>query len=153
MNAKEFEAIYKEMAHFDRHLGMDLAVDGPGAIRYRLRVGEQHLSSVNACHGGVLAAMLDATLGMTALTWAVTHRKLCATVEFKTHFFAPVGHGDELEGRGTLDFTGSKLVVVSGEIRDCRAGHCVAKAIGTFTLYPLSKKAHLAELLAGHMPE
>ncbi len=153
MDPKEFERLYKAMANFDRYLGMELEVLGPGEVVYRLTVGEQHLSSTNACHGGAIAAMLDATLGMTALSWGVTHGKLCATVEFKTHFFAPVGLGDALEGRGTLDFTGTKLVVVSGAITDRHKGHAVAKGMGTFTLYPLSKRQHLARLLQGHVPE
>lgn len=149
MDLAYFETIYRETSHFDRHLGMSLTVQAPGRIRYRLTVGREHLSAPGACHGGVIAGMMDAVLGVTALSWAVTRDRLCATVEFKIHYFAPVTEGDVLEGSGEIDFTGSKLVVVSGTINDLSSGQPVAKGIGTFTLYPLTKKAQLAALLAG----
>lgn len=149
MDLAYFESIYHQISHFDRHLGMSLAVLAPGRIRYHLTVGREHLSASCACHGGVIAGMMDAVLGVTALSWAVTHHKLCATVEFKIHYFAPVAEGDRLEGSGEIDFTGTKLVVVSGTINDLSSGQAVAKGIGTFTLYPLTKKAQLAALLAG----
>ncbi len=145
MNHQEFEKLYAELCHFDRHLGMTLTIFEPGRVSYRLTVEQRHLSSPGACHGGVLAAMMDAVLGLTVLSWAVPREQLCATVELKTNFLTPAYPGDTLEGSAEMDFTGAKLVVASGEIKNAAGGELVAKGMGTFSLYPLAKKAHLAD--------
>lgn len=138
-----FEQVYRETSHFDRFLGMQLSVHGPGAIEYRLCLEEQHLSPTGACHGGVIAAMMDAVLGVTALSWAIPRDRLCATVEFKLNYFASAQGGDCLSGRAQLEFTGSRLVVVSGKITDLNTGQAVARGMGTFNLYPIGKRTHL----------
>jgi uncharacterized protein (TIGR00369 family) len=150
MNAWEyadFAALYKTICRFDQFLGMALEVREPGKIVYRLTVVENHLSMPPACHGGVIAAMMDATLGVTALSWAVAHGNLCATVEFKTHFFSPVKQGDSLQGTGEIDFAGASLVVTTAQIMDMTTHRLVAKGMGTFSLYPITKKRELLELL------
>lgn len=147
MKSSEFEALYKEVCHYDQHMGMDLTVYSPGKIIYHLRIDERHLSFPMACHGGVIAGMMDATLGVTALSWAVMEGKLCATVEFKTHFFSPVKPGDCLEGTGEIDFTGSSLIVTTARIVHTNTDQLVAKGMGTFTLYPATKKKELLKML------
>ncbi len=147
IDSTEFESFYGKICNYDRHLGLRLSVHGPGKITYLLDVDERHLSMPPACHGGVIAGMMDATLGVTALSWAVQQGKLCATVEFKTHFFAPVKAGDRLEGSGAIDFVGSRLVVTTAHITATVAQQLVAKGIGTFTLYPATKRKDLLEML------
>ena len=148
MKYPDFEKIYKEMCHFDRHLGLSLTIHTPGKITYTMTVEDKHLSTLDACHGGAIAAMMDATLGLTALSWAIHQGKLCATVEFKTNFFAPAKPGDHLEGWGEIDFTGSKLVVTNARILNKNTGQLIAKGMGTFALYPISKKGHIEALLS-----
>jgi uncharacterized protein (TIGR00369 family) len=143
----DFEKIYKGMCHFDQHLGLNLTIHEPGRITYTMTVQRQHLSSLDACHGGAIAAMMDATLGLTALSWAIHQGKLCSTVEFKTNFLAPAKPGDQLEGTGEIDFIGAKLVVTNAKILDKNTGQLVAKGMGTFALYPISKKGHIEALL------
>ncbi|MBW1893732.1 MAG: PaaI family thioesterase [Deltaproteobacteria bacterium] len=138
--AKDFEVFYKEMVQFDDHLGMDLTVHAPGNITYTLKIEKHHLTSPDACHGGVIAAFMDAVIGVTVLSWAVSKENLCATVEFKINYLTRVKPGDVLEGTGDIDFTGSKLVVASGKIVEKKTGRLVAKGIGTFSQYPLAKK-------------
>ena len=148
MKPPDFEQLFKTHCHFDRHLDMELSVHSPGKITYRLTVQKKHLSSIDTCHGGAIAAMMDATLGLTALSWSFPRGKLCATVEFKINYLTPAKAGDVLEGSGEIDFTGSKLVVTNAQIFDKNTGQLVAKGMGTFALYPLAKKEHLAALLA-----
>lgn len=147
MNPEDFQAFYKRMCNYDRHMGFDLKVHEPGKITYNLTIAKPHLSSLDVCHGGVIAGMMDSILGVTALSWAVPKGKLCATVEFKTHFFAPVKLGDQLQGTGEIDFAGSRLIVTTAYITDITTGQLAAKGIGTFNLYPLSKKKELLDLL------
>ena len=148
MKPEHFQALYREISHFDRHLGLDLEIIEPGRICYELTVAEQHLSASGACHGGVLSGMMDAVLGVTALSWAVTRGMLCATVEFKINYLSSVEKGTRLRGSGQLDFTGSRLVVTSATIVDASDGRSVVKGMGTFNLYPLSKRTHLSSLLS-----
>jgi uncharacterized protein (TIGR00369 family) len=148
VKSPDFEKIYKKMCHFDEHLGLHLTIHEPGKITYTLTIEKQHLSSLDACHGGVIAAMMDATLGLTALSWAVQQGKLCSTVEFKTNFLSPAKPGDHLEGSGGIDFIGSKLMVTNARILDKNTGQLVAKGMGTFALYPISKKGHIEALLS-----
>ena len=145
MNPNDFEHFYSELSRFDQYLGMQLKIHQPGRIDYSLTVDEHHLSAPGACHGGVIAAMMDALLGLTALSWAVTREQLCVTVEFKINYLAPAHQGDRLQGSGTIDFTGSKLVVTSGRIDNLTTERQAAKGLGTFALYPLARRAHLAE--------
>lgn len=142
-----FERFYRETSHFDRFLGMTLSVLSPGEIEYRLTIGDQHLSPTGASHGGVMAAMMDAVLGVTALSWAIPRDQLCATVEFKLNYFAPAHRDDCLVGRGQLDFTGSRLVVSSGKIINLETGQAVASGMGTFNLYPIAKRTDLLSRL------
>jgi len=147
MKYPDFAAFYSKVCQYDRHMGLKLTVHAPGKITYSLQVDERHISFHPACHGGVIAGMMDATLGVTALSWAIARQQLCATVEFNTHFFAPVKAGDRLEGTGEIDFSGSSLVVTTAHITDTTTGQLVAKGIGTFSLYPLAKRKDLVEML------
>jgi len=137
---KDFEKYYSELVQFDKHLGMEFTIRSPGDITYTLEIKKQHLTSPDAAHGGVIAAMMDATLGITALSWAVSKGKLCATVEFKINYLSPARPGDILEGTGDIDFTGSKLIVTSAKIIEKKSKRLIAKGIGTFSQYPISRK-------------
>ena len=142
----DFAKFYTEICRFDVFFGLQLSVNEPGDVRYRLTVGEQHLSMPNACHGGVLAAMMDAVLGLTTLSKVFPQQQLCQTVEFKINYFATPRRSDELIGNGRIEFMGSRLVTTSGELRLAASERLMAKGMGTFSLYPLSKKAHLLGL-------
>ena len=135
-----FKKVYSDVVQFDDHLGMVLTVHAPGDITYTLGIEEHHLATPDTCHGGVISGMMDAVLGITALSFAVSKDNLCATVEFKINYLSPVVLGERLEGSGTIDFYGSKLIVTSGSIIEQNSGRLVAKGLGTFSQYPLSKK-------------
>ena len=137
---ENFEKVYKDVARFDDHLGMVLSVHSPGNITYTLDIEDKHLASSDTCHGGVISGMMDAVLGITALSFAVSKNNLCATVEFKINYLSPVKLSERLEGSGTIDFYGSKLIVTSGAIIEQNSGRLVAKGLGTFSQYPLAKK-------------
>jgi uncharacterized protein (TIGR00369 family) len=137
---ENFEKIYSDVVKFDDHLGMVLSVHSPGDITYTLDIEDKHLASPDTCHGGVISGMMDAVLGITALSFAVSKNNLCATVEFKINYLSPVRLGERLEGSGTIDFYGSKLIVTSGAIIEQNRGRLVAKGLGTFSQYPLAKK-------------
>ena len=134
-------AIYNKINHYGRTNGMELEVQAPGEVTYTMTVREEHLSSPNTCHGGVLAGLMDAALGAAALTLALPDGELVSTVEFKMNYLQPVYLHDVLVARGWVEHAGKTLVVTNATI-SCsnRSDAVVARALGTFNRYPASKR-------------
>lgn len=134
-------AIYNQMNHYGRTNGMDLVVTKPGNVRYTMTVRDEHLSSPGTCHGGVLAGLMDATLGAAALSLAFTAGELVSTVEFKINYLHPVRLHDALVAHGVVEHSGKTLIVSSAAITcPSRNNLVVARGMGTFNRYPATKR-------------
>ena len=144
---KKYLDAYNRVNQFCRHNGMELEVLVPGHVKYHLTVKEEHLSSPSTAHWGILAAAMDATLGTSALTFAFTSGQVCSTVEFKINYLRPAKLADDLEAEAVLDYTGKRIVVTSGVIRRKADQDLVAKGMGTFNLYPLTKNPDFASVI------
>ncbi len=140
VSSEMFEDYYTKLVKFDKFLGMKLKVHSPGRITYTLEIKEHHLTSSDQVHGGVISAMMDAVLGVTTLSYSVSKGDLCSTVEFKTNYISTTRPGDILEGSGEIDSFGKKIITASGWIKEQKSGRLIAKGMGTFMLYPISKK-------------
>ena len=141
-----FETYYKDLVQFDEYLGMDLKVNAPGDVTYTLVLENQHLTAPDSAHGGVAAAMMDATLGLAALSDAVTRNNLCATVEFKINYLKPGRPGHTLIGSGKVKSRGKRLIVTEADIVEKETGDLVATGLGTFTQYPADRRDNLRNL-------
>ena len=136
-------AAYNQINNYGRTNGMALTVPLPGHAEYRMRVVEEHLSSPNTCHGGVVAGLMDAALGAAALTQAFTSLEFVSTVEFKINYLHSVHLHDELVAKGMVEHVGNKLIVSSCVIYRVAEGAedvAVARGMGTFNRYPASKR-------------
>ncbi|UOQ78671.1 PaaI family thioesterase [Hymenobacter sp. 5516J-16] len=134
-------AIYNQINHYGRANGMELMVQEPGNVRYTMTIRDEHLSSPGTCHGGVLAGLMDATLGAAALSLAFTTAELVSTVEFKINYLHPVHLHDQLLAHGLVEHHGKTLVVSSAFIScPARNNLVVARGMGTFNRYPASKR-------------
>ena len=136
-------AAYNHMNHYGRANGMALSVPTPGHAEYRMRVRDEHLSSPNTCHGGVLAGLMDAALGAAALSLAFTTLEFVSTVEFKMNYLHAVQLHDVLLAKGIVDHAGNTLVVSSCVIYRVVEGQedvAVARGLGTFNRYPANKR-------------
>jgi uncharacterized protein (TIGR00369 family) len=136
----EFEKYYRNMVQFDKYLGMELTIQAPGKISYELEIKPHHLTAPESAHGGVTAAMMDATMGLAALSYAVTKGNLCATVEFKINYLQQVRPGTILVSSGWVKHTGERIIVSRGYIADKKNGRLIATGLGTFTQYPMEKR-------------
>lgn len=126
--------------NFGRELGMDFKIIQPGVVHYFLTIQQKHLATHIAAHGGVISALMDSVLGVTALSESLTDHNAVSTVEFKINYLSPALLGDELFGIGKIEQKGKRLIIVSGDIM-CpnRNNITIAKGIGTFNAYPALK--------------
>jgi len=126
---------FSKICQFDKTLGLELVSTSPA--RYKMTIDERHTSRKGVSHGGAVVGMMDAVLGISALSFAMDKKMLCSTVESKINFLQPALIGDCLEGIAEIDFAGKSLIVVSAYI--CVGEKKIAKAQGTFNLYPMDK--------------
>lgn len=134
---------YAESNHFGRLIGLELTIFGPGHIEYHLEIKQELMATPRAAHGGVIAALMDSVLGVTALSAVFLDGKVVSTVEYKTNFFAPALLGDKLKATARIEQQGKRLIVVSGDIICVnRDNICLAKGLGTFNAYPAEKAGY-----------
>ena len=127
---------YKKINNFDRENNFQLKVIHPGLVHYYFTVKEKHLSSPNTCHGGVLSALMDATLGLPVLSKTILEDQVCSTVEFKINYLAPAKLNMEILGIGQVTFYGKSLVVSEATLYEAATNKALAKGMGTFNRYP-----------------
>ena len=133
--------LYDTFNFFDKSLDLELSEKGPGDIEYQLTIQRKHLSSPGVGHGGVIAAMMDAVIGTTALSQVFHEKKLVSTIEFKINYFKPIFEDDILIGTGQIEFQGKSIIACSGKIIKLDTGELVSKSLGSFNIYPMEKRA------------
>lgn len=130
---------YNSANQFGRMMEMELEVIRPGEVKYTMPIRNHHLSNPLAAHGGAVSALMDAILGVAALSLAVENGNLVSTVEFKINYYRPVLPEFVLLGHGIVDFAGNKLISASGSISEKNSGEILCKGCGTFNQYPAEK--------------
>ncbi len=123
---------------FGKLLGMDFVIQEKGIVHYFMTVEEKHLATKRVAHGGVLAGLLDAVVGVGALSVFCEELKIVSTVEMKTSFLAPAILGDQLKGISAVVKKGSRLLFMEASIYN-QHHELIAKASSTMNAYPLHK--------------
>jgi len=129
---------YIDGNEFGRTFGMDFSVLSPGVVEYEMHISEKHLATPAAAHGGVIAAFVDAVLGVGALSKSCEFNNIVSTVEFKISYFNPALKGDTLIGRSKLLKAGKSIIFMEATIVN-QNDIVIAKASGTFNQYPVHK--------------
>jgi len=114
-------------------VGMEVTRADESGSEFRIEVLPEHLQAYGTAHGGILAGLVDAAMGLAILGRA-PEGEGCATVEMKINFVAPALPGP-LVGRGSVLHEGRRMVVAQGEARDGE-GRLVAVGTGTFQRIP-----------------
>ena len=130
---------FEEVNTFGKTNGHQYEVIKAGEVITKMKILDIHQNSPGIAHGGSLAGMMDAVLGVAALSSTVLDGNLVSTVEFKINYFKPIYLNDELVGKGKVIRKGKSLVVSIGEIY--RGEEMVAHGQGTFNVYPIAKRA------------
>jgi len=129
--------------HFGKTLGMDFKIIEPGLVHYYITIKQEHLATPLAAHGGVISALMDGLLGVTALSVSSKDHHIVSTIEFKINFLSAAFEGDTLQGIGKVENQGKRLIVTSGDIIcPARNNTVIAKAMGTFNTYPAEKAGY-----------
>lgn len=119
-------------------LDMDFEIVSPGEIVYKMPVTDKHLATPIAAHGGSIAALMDATMGVCALSQVIEENKVVSTIEMKVSFLAPGQLNDILKGTARIVKNGRRILFVEGTIEN-QDGKKIAIATGTFNAYPMEK--------------
>lgn len=118
---------------FDELMGMEFMVAADGAAEVRLEVTPGHRNGRGVAHGGVVASLLDSSLG-AAVVSTLAPQEWCGTLELSIQFRNPARHGP-LVGRGRVERRGRRIAFAAGEVIDAR-GKVVAAAHGVWTIWP-----------------
>jgi uncharacterized protein (TIGR00369 family) len=102
INMDFFLENFRKLNKFGEYNGHDYEVVKPGETTTTMTIKDMHLNSPGVAHGGSLAGMMDAVLGVAALTAAIVDGNLVSTVEFKINYFKPILLGDKLVGKGKV---------------------------------------------------
>lgn len=132
---------YIKLNHFGKLLGMDFTILEKGKVEYSMTISEKHLATPIAAHGGSVAGLLDAAIGVGALTLVCEENRVVSTVEMKLTFFAPALLNDVLIATSVALKTGKRLIFMEAEVRNQR-NELVAKASGTLNAYPKEKAGY-----------
>jgi uncharacterized protein (TIGR00369 family) len=131
-------SLYKKSNKFGQLLEMELTILEQGLVQYRLEIKEKHLATPLAAHGGVVAGLIDGTLGVAALSEVAERQKVVSTVQLQINFLKPVALGDILIAEGHVLSAGNRLIYAETKVTN-QNDVLVAKASGTFNAYPVEK--------------
>jgi uncharacterized protein (TIGR00369 family) len=119
-----------------RLIGMRVERADEEGSEFSITIADEHLQAYGTAHGGILAGLVDAAMGLAILGRA-PDGEACATVEMKLNFLAPAMPG-RLTGHGRVVSEGRRTVVAWGEARDAD-GRMVACGLGTFQRIPAER--------------
>lgn len=120
--------------HFGTLLGMEMYERGDGYSRGRLTVRPELLNPHGTLHGGVMYSLADNGMG-SAVYSKMAPDESCATIEIKMVYIAAVREGT-LECETRVINKGRRVAVLESEVTN--NGRLVAKALGTFAIFPIT---------------
>ena len=126
---------YIESNHFGAFVGMDFKILNPGETLYEIEIKNQHLATPNMAHGGLISALLDASMGVGALSLVAVNNQVVSTVEMKVNFLRAVRLGDKLSATSIVVRKGKNTIVMQSEARN-QDDKLVAVSSGTFFILP-----------------
>lgn len=140
MNLNQHPLIQAYIEHnaFGRFVHMNFAIQDAGKVTYWMEITADLLATPKAAHGGVIASLLDATLGVAALSAVCERGQVVSTIELTSRFHAPAFLGDKLTSTGQLISKGNRILVAEGKIFN-QDNELIATGTGTFNAYPKEK--------------
>ena len=119
--------------YFGRLLGMNFTILEDGVVHYLLTISEAHC--------GCMASLLDATMGVGALSLVAVKNQVVATVEMKINFLKSASLNDELCAISKVVKNGNKIIIMFAELRN-QKDEILAVSSGTFMPYDAKKAGY-----------
>jgi uncharacterized protein (TIGR00369 family) len=119
-------------------LGMDFEVESKGHVLYTMTINSDHLATPFAAHGGSVAALIDAALGVACLTEVCEDLKVVSTVNLTVSYLNPALKDDILLADARVIKSGKRLLFVEAKVTNQKGG-LIAMASATMNAYPVSK--------------
>ncbi|MEY3236203.1 MAG: hypothetical protein RI883_304 [Bacteroidota bacterium] len=132
---------YVQQNNFGRLLGMNFSLLSPGIVEYKLQINNSHLATPLAAHGGVLSSLLDATVGVGALSTVCEEEKVVSTIELSVTYLAPAFLNDQLVAYSDVVKKGHRLIFMEAKIEN-QNGVLLAKATSILNSYPKEKAGY-----------
>jgi uncharacterized protein (TIGR00369 family) len=129
---------YIESNEFGKLLGIDFNIQEPGICEYRFNVNNTHTAIPKVAHGGFVAALMDATMGVGALSLVCEEMKVVSTLEIKVSFYQPVLSNSEVVCVSSCLKKGKSILFMEAELKNI-SGQLLAKGSGTFNAYQVEK--------------
>lgn len=129
---------YVEWNEYGRLLGMDFSILEAGKIQYRMPIQSVHLATPFAAHGGSVASLMDAALGVAALSAVVESMRIVSTVTMNMQFVRPALNNDVLQANAEVIKQGKSLIFVEATILN-QFGKTVATGTAVMNAYPVEK--------------
>lgn len=145
MNNSEKNLIekYIENNFFGKLIGMDFKIISDGVVDYFITIKKDHLATPNAAHGGVIATLIDAALGVAGLSSVYKENKVVSTIEYKLNYLAPALLNDQLVAKAKVEQKGNRLLIISCDVFCInRENKLIAKSLGTFNAYNAEKAGY-----------
>ena len=138
LNKHPLVQLYIDHNNFGRVLEMDFSIKSPGVVSYSMPISSLHLATPFAAHGGAISALMDATMGVCALSRVIEENMVVSTLELKISFIKPAFEKDVLCACADVIKKGKRLIFVEGKIYN-QNNELVAMGTGTFNAYPAEK--------------
>lgn len=138
LNAHPIIISYIQFNEFGKLLGMNFTIQTPGEVVYTMKIQRDFSATPKAAHGGVIASLLDATLGVAALSKVCERQKVVSTIELTVRYHAPVLIKDSLTAFGSILSAGNRIIISEAKVFN-QHNQLVASGTGTFNAYPKEK--------------
>jgi uncharacterized protein (TIGR00369 family) len=103
----------------------------PGRTIWTMRADERFANPAGLIQGGFIAAMLDSSMGASAVTALQGRKAWVANAEMKVSFLRPVPVGDQLRCEAVCVEAGRTVLFLEGRVHD-HEGRLVATATSTY---------------------
>jgi len=111
-------------------LGIEIVDAEPDSARVELQADDRHLNGHGTVHGGALATLIDAAMGM-AVRREDTDDGAPVTIEMKVTYLEPAQPG-RLIAEASVRRRGKRIIIAEVDVTDAES-NAVAHGIGTFT--------------------
>lgn len=125
-------------------LRVDFFDDGR-VVQAELTPADHHQGWPGVLHGGIVAAVLDETIGRVAFL----HDRWVQTAKLGLRFVKPAPLGARLRATGELVRDARRLMEMRGALVVAETGELLAEAEGTFVRLPDASRDELARRLGG----